>query len=232
MSIQQQQQQGSTINPFDNVLSTSSSSAHIFRTLSVSANNIGDTTSGQIRTPCGSIIIFDDHLNEQTTYLLGPPPIVNDETISTNLSRLSSFNLTTSISRPQLSHIDEEKTSSTDPYALLESLSQTNSPQSTSLINVNNPLTISEKSINYVDLMLPSHTNNENSDLNEQQQQINNSDDISDEIYNFDEQERENNDLSTKLYTDIDFHQTQRRDRIVQAAAKAKMEDQTPPFVL
>jgi len=66
-----------------------------------------------------------------------------------------------------------------------------------------------------------------------QQQKINNFDDISDEIDVFDEQERENSEhSSTKLYTDIDFHQTQRRDRIVQSAAKAKLEDQTPPFVL
>jgi hypothetical protein len=231
MSIQQQ---GSTIYPFDSVLS--SSSAHIFRTLSVSANNIGDMTSGQIRTPHGSVIVFDDHLNDQTgtTYLLGPPPVINDETISTNLSRLSSFNLTTSISRPHLSHIDEEKVSTNDPYALVEPISQQHLPElSSPLISLNNSLPISEKSINYVDLLLPVHINNENMDSNEQQQQINNSDDISDEINDFEEQERETNELSsTKLYTDIDFLQTQRRDRIVQSAAKAKLEDQTPPFVL
>jgi len=228
----QQQQQGSTIYPFDSVLS--SSSAHIFRTLSVSANNIGDIASGQIRTPHGSIIVFDDHLNDQTgtTYLLGPPPVINDETISTNLSRLSSFNLSASISRSHLSHIDEEKVSSNDPYALVEPISQHHSPESSSLISLNNPLPISENSINYADILLPTHTNNENMDLNEQQQ-INNSDDISDEINDFEEQEREINELSsTKLYTDIDFLQTQRRDRIVQSAAKAKLEDQTPPFVL
>jgi len=233
MSMQQQQHQGSIIHPFDTI--SSSSSTHIFHTLSVSANNIGDTTSGQIRTPHGSILFFDDHLNDQTTttYLLGPPSpvIINDETISTNLSRLSSFK---SMSRPYLSHIDEEKISSNDPYALIEPLSQQNSPESTSLINVNNPLPISEQSIDYADLLLPLYVNNDNMDTNEQQQQqINNSDDISDEINLCEEQERENNELSsTKLYTDIDFHQTQRRDRIIQSAAKAKMEDQTPPFIL
>jgi hypothetical protein len=68
---------------------------------------------------------------------------------------------------------------------------------------------------------------------NDHQQQINNSDDNNDEINDYEEQENENNESSsTKLYTDIDFHQTQRRDRIVQSAAKAKLEHQTPPFVL
>jgi hypothetical protein len=222
------QQQGSTIHPLDSVLS--SSSAHIFRTLSVSANNIGDTNSGQIRTPHGSIIFFDDHLNDQTAnYLLGLPSIIHDES---SLSRLSSVNLTASISRPQLLHIDERESSSNDPYALVEPLSKTNSLQSTSLVTLNNPLPISEKSIDYVDLLLPSHSTNENSDSNEQQQ-INYSDDIIDESNDLEEKERENIEQSSiKLYTDIDFHQTQRRDRIVQSAARAKMEDQTPPFVL
>jgi hypothetical protein len=227
-------QQGSTIQPLDSVLS--SSSAHIFGTLSVSTNNIGDTTSGSIRTPHSSIIFFDDHLNDQTaTYLLGPPPIVNDETISTNSSRLSSFNLTNSISRTHLSHIDEEKTaSSTDPYALFEAISQQNSPKTTSLTTINNPsLPVSEQSINYVDLLLPTHSNNNDNSESNDQQQLNHSEDLTDQTNEYEEQECENNDLSfTKLYTDIDFHQTQRRDRIVQSAAKAKLEDQPPPFVL
>jgi hypothetical protein len=222
---QQQQQQGPNIHPFDSVLS--SSSAHIFRTLSVSTNNIGDTTSGQI-------IFIDDHLNDQTTtYLLGAPPVVNDETISTNLSRLSSFNLTSPISRPPLSHIDEEKTSH-DPYALVEPISHENPLfSSVSSVSLTTSLPTSEKSINYADILLPTHlNNNENSELNDQQQMLH-SDDVNDEINDFEEQERELNDLSsTKLYTDIDFHQTQRRDRIVQSAARAKMDDQTPPFVL
>ncbi|CAF1475169.1 unnamed protein product, partial [Adineta ricciae] len=49
---QQGQQQNSIVHPLDNVLSASST--QIFRNLSVSANNIGDTTSGSIRTPHGS----------------------------------------------------------------------------------------------------------------------------------------------------------------------------------
>ena len=221
---QQQQQQGSTICPLDSILS--SSNAHIFRTLSVSA--IGDNTSGQIRTPHGSILFFDDHLNDQTTtYLLGPPTINNEETLSTNLSRLSSFNLTTAISRPHLSHIDEEKTSANDAYALLEPISSNNSPQSTSTNTLHNSLPIPDKSLNYADLLLP----NENSDVNDQQQTIN-SEDTKDEDSSDDEECEIPELSSTKLYTDIDFHQTQRRDRIVQSAAKAKMEDQTPPFVL
>jgi hypothetical protein len=226
------QQQGSTIHPSDSVLS--SSSAHIFRTLSVSANNIGDsTTSGQMRTPRGSIIFFDDHFNDQSTatYLLGPPlpPPPTTTTDETNLSRLSSFNLT-SMSRSHLSHIDEEKISPYDPYTLLEPLSHQNSPQSTSIITLNNPVSLPAELLDYVDLILPSTLNTESSETNEQQL-INNSDEISDESNESQDQEYRNN-LSTDVYTEIDFHQTQRRDRIVQYAAKAKMEDQTPPFNL
>ncbi|CAF0956358.1 unnamed protein product [Adineta steineri] len=228
------QQQGSTVYPFDSVLS--SSNAHIFPTLSVSTNNNGDTTSGSIRTPHGSIIFFEDHLHDQaTTYLLGLPAVRNDETIQTNLSRLSSFNLTSSISRPQLSHIDEQETSSNDPYALVEPLPQKNSTPSTSINTLNTPLPTSENSLDYVDLLIPSHVNNENPDTNEQQQQqiMNLDDNNDDEINDCEEKERENlEQSSTKLYTDIDFHQTQRRDRIVQSANRAKIEDQTPPFVL
>ncbi|UJR32012.1 hypothetical protein I4U23_019482 [Adineta vaga] len=231
MSMPQQQHQGSFVHPLDSVFS--SSSTQIFRNLSVSANNIGDTNSGQIRTPHGSIIFFDEHLNDQTaTYLLGLPSIINDETIQTNISRLPSFNLSSSISRPQLSHIDEKEVSSNDPYALVEPLpSKSISPKSSS-ITINNPPLTSDTSLDYVDLLIPLHVNNENSD-NHDQQQNNNTDDLTDENNEYEENERENiEQSSTKLYTDIDFHQTQRRDRIVQSAARAKMEDQAPPFVL
>ncbi|CAF3782564.1 unnamed protein product [Rotaria sp. Silwood1] len=230
-SISQSQQQ----NSIDTI--SSSSNAHIFHTLSLSTNNIGDTTSYQIRKPQhNSIFLFDDHINDQiTTYLLGPPQNINDDTIQTHLS---SFNLTTSISRSQLSHIDEEKISSNDPYALIEPLIQDNSSKSTLIINSNNSLPQSDISMNYADLLLPSHITNEYSDINEQQQQqqqqINNSDDILiNEIDAYEEQDFENNErTSTKLYADIDFQQTQRYDRIVQSGVKTKLDDQTPPFVL
>ncbi|CAF1683915.1 unnamed protein product, partial [Adineta ricciae] len=205
----------------------------IFRNLSVSANNIGDTTSGSIRTPHGSIIFFDENLTDQTTtYLLGLPSVINDETIQANTSRLPSFNLTTSISRPQLSHIDEKEASAHDPYALLEPIPSKNTTPKTSSTTLTNPLPTSDKSLDYVDLLLPSHVNTETWD-NHDQQQASNSDDQIDEANDYEENERENPEQSsTKLYTDIDFHQTQRRDRIVQSAARAKKEDQAPPFVL
>ncbi|CAF1260158.1 unnamed protein product [Rotaria sordida] len=237
MSISQQQQQGSTIHPIDTI-SSSSSNAHIFHTVSLSANSIGgDITPCRIRRPHSSILLFDDHVNDQiTTYLLGPPQNLNDDTIQ---SRLPSFNSTTSVSRSQLSHIDEEKISSNDPYALVEPLLQDSSSKSTLVINSNSSLPQSETSINYADLLIPSHITNEYSDNNEQQeqqqqQQINNSDDIIiNENDTYEEQDCENNERSlTKLYADIDFQQTRRYDRIVQSAAKAKLDDQTPPFVL
>lgn len=231
MSMPHQQHQGSFVHPLDSVFSSSSS--QIFRNLSVSANNIVDTNSGQIRTPHGSILFFDEHLTDQTaTYLLGLPSIINDETIQTSISRLPSFNLSASISRPQLSHIDEKEVNADDPYALVAPItSKSTSPKSSS-ITINNPLPTSDKSLDYVDLLIPPHINNENSDNHDQQQTINTDDSI-DENNDYEENERENiEQSSTKLYTDIDFHQTQRRDRIVQSAARAKMEDQVPPFVL
>jgi hypothetical protein len=198
---QSHQQQPSNIYSLDDILSSSSSS-HIFRTLSLSTNNIGDNTSGHIRTSHGSIIFFDENCSDQTTnYLLGPP--------STTL--IDDTNLQKSISRSHLSHIDEEKLLLNDSYALIEPLNLENS----SLISTESTIVIkpSEKSINYTDLLLPSNTDDE------QQQEFYSSDD--------------NNELSsTILYTDIDCHQTQRRDRIAKFAAISKIEDQIPPFVL
>jgi len=201
---QSHQQQPSNIYSLDDILSSSSSS-HIFRTLSLSTNNIGDNTSGHIRTSHGNIIFFDENCSDQTTnYLLGPPP-------STTL--IDDTNLQKSISRSHLSHIDEEKLLLNDSYALIEPLNLENS----SLISTESTIVIkpSEKSINYTDLLLPSNTDDE-----QQQQQ---------EFYSSDD----NNELSSTIfYTDIDFHQTQRRDRIAKFAAISKIEDQIPPFVL
>jgi hypothetical protein len=190
------QQQPSNIYSLDNI-----SSSQIFRTLSLSTNNIGDNTSGQIRTSQGSIIFFDENYSDQTTnYLLGSP--------STTL-----IDDTKSISRSHLSHIDEEKLRSNDSYALTEPLNLQNySSVSTRLIKS------SEKSINYTDLLLSSNTDDE------QQQEFYSSDD------NNIEEKTERS--STIFYTDIDFHQTQRRDRIAANLAIQKIEDKIPPFVL
>ena len=235
-SISQQQQQQSSqqplasICPLDGVLS--SSSAHIFRTLSVSTMSMGDSLSGPLRTPHGSIIFFDDHLNEQTTtYLLGPPPTSNEEALPPSIPRLSSFNLSSSISRSHLSHIDEEKISSQDPYALLEPLSAANSISTLALASVSKALVSpQQKSILYADLQTPTA---EPAESNEYHAAAHSDDQSqgSNETTQEDEQ-HSNQRSSTILYTDIDFHQTRRRDRIAQFAAKAKLDDQTPPFVL
>lgn len=227
------QQQGSTIHSFDYGLS--SSSAHIFRTLSVSASNIVDT-------PTGQIIFLDDHVNDHiATYLLGAPPIVHEESNSNNANRPAPSNLATSISRPHLSHIDEEKAPSQDPYALVEPIPRDHPVPVTSPMPVPPPLSSNEKPIYYADILLPTYPNSNNShhdqsESNDQQQQcqLMRSEDGNEENNDMEEQERERKELatSTKLYTDIDFHQTQRRERIVQSGAKAKLEDQAPPFVL
>ena len=233
ISLMSTQQQGSTIHSFDNVLS--SSSAHIFRTLSVSASNIVDT-------PTGQIIFLDDHVNDHiATYLLGAPPIVHEESNSNNANRPAPSNLATPISRPHLSHIDEEKAPSQDPYALVEPIPRDHPVPATSSIPPPAPLSSNEKPIYYADILLPTHPNSNNShhdqsESNDQQQQCQliRSEDGNEENNDMEEQERERKELvaSTKLYTDIDFHQTQRRERIVQSGAKAKLEDQAPPFVL
>jgi hypothetical protein len=217
MSISHQQQP-SNIYSFDNILSSPSNS-HIFRTYSsYSANNIGDSTSGHAQTSHGSIIFYDENLTDQTTsYLLGPPPLtLTDDSLQANLPRLSSLNLTTSISRAHLSHIDEEKLSLNDPYALVEPLSL---DQSSGLSRaITKPLLSPSSSIYYTNLLLPLNLN--------PGEELNTSDDVNGFV------DEKNERSSTILYTDIDYHQTQRRDCIAQLAAKSKIEDQTPPFVL
>jgi len=186
-----------------NILSSSSGS-HIFRTLSLSANNIGDNISGHIRTSNGSIIFFDENFPDQTTtYLLGSP----------STTFIDETNLTKSISRSQLTYNDKDKTSSEDAYALTEPLSiQHSSVSSLPIVSIK-PLLSSEESIIYTDVFLPSNTECDNSSSN-----------------------GDNNDLieglATVFYTDIDFDQIQRRNRIAQFAAISKLKEQIPPFVL
>jgi hypothetical protein len=212
------QQQPSNIYSFDDII-RSSSNSHIFRTLSHSTTNIGDNTSR------GNIIFFDENFTDQTTtYLLGPPPPPSlPSTDESNLPRLSSSNSTTSVSRSHLPLSEKEKILSNDSYALTEPLSLHNSPlPSVSVLSIK-PLLSSEKSINYTDLLIPSNTGDE-------QQEFNSSDENIDQCNSLLEEKNERS--STILYTDIDFHQTQRRDRIAQFAAISKIEDQSPPFVL
>ncbi|CAF3971695.1 unnamed protein product, partial [Rotaria sp. Silwood1] len=174
--------------------------------------------------------IFDDNLTDQTTtYLLGSPPLslpISDEQSQTDLSRVSSYNLPTSISRTHLTNINEEKLPTNDSYAFVEPLSINNNPLPNLITILTKPLLTSEKTINYTDLALPST----NIDDEPQQQDLNTLDQNIDQINNLNEEKTERS--STVIYTDIDFHQIERRDRIAQLATISKSEDKTPPFVL
>ena len=215
MSISHQQQP-SNIYSLDNILSSSTSS-QIFRTLSFPTNNLGDNTSGRIRTSQGSIIFFDENYSDQstTTYLLEQPRIKFVE--DTNLPCLSSVNI------PTTSNITEEQRSTNDAYALIEPLDLEDSPSSCSLTPIlTKPSILSEKSVNYTEVAISTNTGDEQNEL-----------DLSDDNNQSNDLTVGRNDRSSAiLYTDIDFHQTQRRDRIAQFAAMSKIKDQIPPFVL
>ena len=90
------------------------------------------------------------------------------------------------------------------------------------------------KPLDYADLILPSAANVDSAEAYDQPQpSALPADERTDLSAGVKEHAQENNERSsTILYTDIDFHQTQRRDRIAQFAANAKLEDQSPPFVL
>ncbi|CAF2034142.1 unnamed protein product [Rotaria magnacalcarata] len=226
------QRQASNIYYNDKILSSSNS--RLFRTLSLSTNNIGDNTSGQICTSHSSIIFFDENLNDQTTnYLLGSPPVPSiEDKIQANLSRVSSINLQGSISRSHLSNINEEKLPSHDSYAFIEPSILNNSPLPNILTIRTKPTLSPEKSINYTDVLLPSSlllfANND--DEQQQQQESNIVDQHSDQYNNLLDERVERS--STIIYTDINFQQTERRDRIAQLAAISENKDKTPPFVL
>ena len=230
-ALNSQQQQRSTIHSYDH--SSLPSNTQLFPRLSISSNNIGDTILCPNRTAHYPATGLDEYPNVQiTTYLLEQLQNTDSATIQTNASHLFSTNLTTFVPQSQLLHIDKDKSSSNDPYAIVEPLPKENSPKITLLKNSLNPSIVPDQSLHYAELLIPSDLNNEYLDNNEQTQ-INNLSDRVHEINNFDEQERENNErLSTKIYADIDFDQTQRYDRIVQSSTKTKLDDQAPPFVL
>ncbi|CAF3293596.1 unnamed protein product [Rotaria socialis] len=224
------QRQASNIYSNDKILSSSNS--RIFRTLSLSTNNIGDNTSGQICTSHSSIIVFDENLNDQTlNYLLGAPPIPSiEDKISTNLSRVSSINLQGSMSRSHLSNINEEKLPSNDSYAFIEPSILNNSPLPNIITTRTKPTLSPEKPMNYADVLLPSSSVLFANNDDEQQQESNIVDQHSDQYNNLLDEKVERS--STILYTDIDFQQTERRDRIAQLAAISENKDKTPPFIL
>ncbi|CAF1415184.1 unnamed protein product [Adineta ricciae] len=161
---------------------------------------LGENVSAQIPTPSGGIILLDENFHDQTTsYLLGPaPPLFIHE--ETSLSRLSS------ISRSHLSHIVEENITSNDSYTSLEHIS--------SLPTILHESSLpSEKSTGLIDMTAPSNPSDN------QHYELEKANDVSEE----------NTEQSQpKLYTNIDFHQIQRRDPV----GKVKIDEQTAPFVL
>ena len=161
---------------------------------------LGENVSAQMPTPTGGIILLDENLHDQTTnYLLGPaPPLFIHE--ETPLSRLSS------ISRSHLSHIVEENIPSNDSYTSLEHIS------SLPTITHESSLT-GEKSTGFINMTSPSNP----------------SDNLHDELEKANDVSEENTEQSQpKLYTNIDFHQAQRRDPV----GKVNIDEQTAPFVL
>lgn len=209
-----QQQTSNGVSTLENVLCSSSS--QIFRTLSLSTSNIGDTNN-PFRTSHGSIILLDDHPTDQTTtYLLGPPISLIEEPTS------SSSNLTTSISRAHLTNIDEEKSFSLDPYALVEAV---NDSVSSALLN---NVEKTSKTVEYAEILPVDQT--EHGDYSSISLDQNDQKQDSNEFHHDEHDERQRS--STLLYSNIDFNQTHRRDRIAQFAAKAKLDDKTPPFLL
>ena len=128
------QQQPANVYPFDSVLSSASSSSQIFRTLSVSTNNMGDNPSGSIVTSNGSIIFFDEKYSDQpTNYLLGPP-----------MAHVHDPHRRASMCRSHVSQICEETRPFGDSYALVQPLPP-------------NPKTLLRASeVTYTDLFEPS----------------------------------------------------------------------------
>ncbi|CAF1049680.1 unnamed protein product [Adineta ricciae] len=161
---------------------------------------LGENVSAHIPTSTGGIILLDENLHDQTTnYLLGPAlPLFINE--ETPLSRLSS------ISRSHLSHIIEENITLNDSYTSLEHISSLpTTPHKSSLPG--------EKLTGFINMTSPSNP----------------SDHQYDELEKDNDASEENTEQSqSKLYTNIDFHQVQRRDPVV----KMKIDEQSAPFVL
>jgi hypothetical protein len=213
------QEQPSNIYSLNNILSSSTNS-HIFRTLSHSTNNTCDNISSHIRTSNGNIILFDENFSDQpTNYLLElPSKKFVDDTIETNLIKSSS--------RSQLTYNEKDKLRTNDSYALVEPLNNVENSSLSSLSMVSTaPLLSPEKSIHYTDVVLSLNTGDEQQQ--QQQQEYSSSDENNNDLI-----EEKNERSSTLLYTDIDFHQTQRRNRIAQFMTTSKLEEHMPPFVL
>lgn len=189
----------------DNILSSSTSSSHIFRTVSVSTNNVCDNFSGRIRNSNASIIVYEENFPEQTTmtmtYLLDPPmtPMI-DEIFSNSIPSLQQSN----------SQID-------DSYAMQEPFTVQISSFSSPSIHSINPIYPTEKSVHYTDILLTHNTGDEQQKYSSSNHPIN---------------EEKSDRSTTFFYANIDYQQTQRRHHLAQYTELSKLNDRLPPFVL
>ena len=203
------QQQPSNIYSFGNILSSSASS-HIFRTLSFSTNINADNQSTGWRNSNGNIIVFDENLASQTSdCLLGPPSVTIDKIVPPS----SSLMVTN----------EEKQSRNNDCYALLDSNHfEADHPSSSSSV-LARPSRISDQTVTYSDVLFSTNAGDD--------QQICSTYD--EKSFQFsDPLEEKSNRTSTIFYTDTDFHQTQRRDRIAQYTTVSKKDEQIPPFLL
>ena len=190
----------------DNILSSSTSSSHIFRTISVSTSNVCDNLSGRIRNSNASIIVYEENFPEQmtmtTTYLLDPPSSPMIDEIRSN-----------SIPSSQQSNAQSD-----DAYAMHEPLTVQISSFSSPSMHSIEPISPTEKSVHYTDILFTHDTGDEPEEYSSSSLNPVN--------------EEKSDPSTTFFYANIDYQQTQRRHRLAQYAELSKLNDQLPPFVL
>lgn len=189
----------------DNILSSSTSS-HIFRTVSVSTNNVCDNLSSRIRNSNASILVYEESFPEEitttttTTYLLDAPSMnMTDECLSHSIPS----------SQPSNQQAD-------DAYTMHEPLTvQIPSFSSPPILSIN-PIFSRESTVQYTDILLTRDPSDEPQDY------------FSSNPLNEEKSERSR----TFFYANIDYQQTQRRLHMAQHAELSKLNDRLPPFVL
>ena len=190
----------------DNILSSSTSS-HIFRTVSVSTNNVCDNLSSRIRNSNASILVYEETFPEQimttttTTYLLDPPSMnMTDECLSHSIPS----------PQPAIQQAD-------DAYSMHEPLTvQISSFSSPPILSIN-PIVSTESTVQYTDILLTRDPSDEAQDYFSSNPPLN---------------EEKSERSRTFFYANIDYQQTQRRHHIAQYTELSKLNDRLPPFVL
>lgn len=187
----------------DNILSSSTSS-HIFRTVSVSTNNVCDNLSGRIRNSNASILVYEESIPEQiittTTYLLDPPLMnITDECLSHSIPS----------SQPPIQQTDDAYTMH-EPFTV-----QISSFSSPTILSIN-PMFSTESTVQYTDILL---THN----LGDEPQDYSSSNPLNEE---------KSDRSGTFFYANIDYQQTQRHHHIAQCTELSKLNDRLPPFIL